>query len=111
MNNFILFMRGYGANGYFPSEASTLPIQTTDSRSQGPGFNVNSKDDIQAVEAHMGTLSTFLIMIMADQRGAANPRLSQEEERHLESLATSLRGALQALLEKRDRLVQEQANG
>lgn len=114
MNYSIIFMRNRAATRDLPSEISRAVLQDPNSRSQGPGSNVNSRDEIQAVEGHMRTLTTCLIMIMADQRTAAshqNPRFSPAEERHLERMASSLRGALQALLEKRDRLVQERANG
>lgn len=111
MNFEMLFIRNRDANGDLPPHIIREVLRDPDSHSQGPG----SRDEIQAgIEAHMRTLETCLIMIMADQRIAADRqdrRCSPAEEGHLEHVASLLRGSLQTLREKRDRLVQERANG
>lgn len=108
MNFEMIFIRSRDANGDLPPHIMKKVLQDPDSHLQGPG----SRDEIQAgVEAHMRTLETCLIMIMADQRIAADRQDRGGSPADLELVASLFRGSLQTLRETRDRLVQERANG
>lgn len=108
MNFEMIFIRSRDANGNLPPYIIREVLRDPDLHLQGPG----SRDEIQAgVEAHMRTLETCLIMIMADQRIAADRQDRGGSPADLELVALLFRGSLQTLRETRDRLIQERANG
>jgi hypothetical protein len=111
MTFFQALLRAYGVYGRQSLETNLPPLQNPESSWQRPGSTLEPKDEIQVIEEQMDTINGYLLVVEQQNFVRDNETRGPQKEILLERVAFAMEGALQALEEKRNRMVQQRANG
>lgn len=113
MTLFQTVMRAFGIYRRQSSGTNLLPLQNPESQLRGPDCPPDPEDSIQIIDEQMETIRAHLIAFVVEQHELKriSSRPCPEEEDHLETVASAMRGALRALREKRGRMDEQRANG